>query len=176
MAYGIDDLKSLIAEQNGLASANQYRVLLPTLPNTTITPQQLNILCKSASLPGRQLMTNERQVGALGEKMAYGYAIEDVSLTFHVTNKFDLKKYFDKWQQLVFNQDTYELGFKRGPNGYGKTVEIQQYTRKKAGLPNYTVILEDAFPTTVNAIELSNELDGLIELNVQLSYTNWRTK
>ena len=176
MAYGINDLKSLLIEQKGLASANQYKVLLPVLPNVAITSQQLNILCKSASLPGRQIMTNERVVGALGEKMAYGYAVDDVSLTFHVTNTFDLKKYFDAWQNLIFNQDTYELNFKKGADGYGKTVEIQQFTKNDSGRPNYTVVLEDAFPTTVNAVELNNELDGLIELNVQLSYTNWRTK
>ena len=37
----------------------------------------------------------------------------------------------------------------------------------------YTCLLEDAFPTTMNAIEFSNE-GGLAELNVQLSYTNWQ--
>ena len=37
----------------------------------------------------------------------------------------------------------------------------------------YTCLLEDAFPTTMNAIEFSNE-GGLAELNVQLSYTTWQ--
>jgi len=27
----------------------------------------------------------------------------------------------------------------------------------------------------MNAIQLNNELDGILELNVQLSYTNWRS-
>ena len=40
----------------------------------------------------------------------------------------------------------------------------------------YTCILEDAFPTTVNAINLNNEQAGIVELNVQLSYRNWSTK
>ena len=37
----------------------------------------------------------------------------------------------------------------------------------------YECKLLDAFPTTMNAIELSNELDGLVQLNIQLSYRNW---
>ena len=37
----------------------------------------------------------------------------------------------------------------------------------------YRCKLIDAFPTTVNAIQLNNELDGVTELNIQLSYTNW---
>ena len=38
----------------------------------------------------------------------------------------------------------------------------------------YSVELEDAFPTTLNAISLSNEADQLVEFSVQLSYTKWK--
>ena len=37
----------------------------------------------------------------------------------------------------------------------------------------YTCTLEKAWPTTIESIQLNNELDGLIELNVQLSYSRW---
>ena len=39
----------------------------------------------------------------------------------------------------------------------------------------YRCKLIDAYPTTLTAIELTNDLDGVVELNVQLSYTNWET-
>ena len=38
----------------------------------------------------------------------------------------------------------------------------------------YECTLIDAFPTTMNSIQLNNELDGLVELNITFSYTNWR--
>ena len=38
----------------------------------------------------------------------------------------------------------------------------------------YSVELIDAFPTTIGQVELNNELDGLVQINVQLSYTNWQ--
>ena len=38
----------------------------------------------------------------------------------------------------------------------------------------YTCQIIDAYPTTVNAINFNNELDGMVELNVQLSYRKWR--
>jgi hypothetical protein len=37
----------------------------------------------------------------------------------------------------------------------------------------YSCRLVDAFPTTISAIELNNDLDGLVQLTVQLSYTKW---
>ena len=36
------------------------------------------------------------------------------------------------------------------------------------------MLLVDAFPTTVSAIELNNELDGLVQVTVQLPYTRWK--
>jgi len=38
----------------------------------------------------------------------------------------------------------------------------------------YSVELIEAFPTTISTIELSNELDGLLEVTVQMSYTRWQ--
>lgn len=37
----------------------------------------------------------------------------------------------------------------------------------------YSCTLFDAFPTTMNDITLNSEMDGVVELNVQLSYTKW---
>ena len=42
------------------------------------------------------------------------------------------------------------------------------------GASIYSVELVDAFPTTISSIELSNDADGLVEVSVQFSYTNWR--
>ena len=38
----------------------------------------------------------------------------------------------------------------------------------------YSVELLDAFPVGTSAIELNNELDGLVQLTVTFAYTNWR--
>ena len=40
----------------------------------------------------------------------------------------------------------------------------------------YSVDLLDAFPTSLSAIELTNDPDGLVEMTVQFSYTNWEVK
>jgi hypothetical protein len=39
--------------------------------------------------------------------------------------------------------------------------------------PVYTCLLEEAYPTTINDISLTDELDGIMELQVQLSYKDW---
>lgn len=183
---GIEDFAGSIVNGGGLARPNLYRVLLPTLPGVNATGMDLNLLCKNLQLPGRQILTNERTIGPKTEKLAYSFAVDDMAMTFYVTNEYEMKKYFDAWSNLVFNQNTYEVNYK---DEYVRDVEIHQLARNSTGRlvnqsPNefrdvkaiYKIVLESAFPTTVNPIELNNEQNGIVELNIQLSYNNWKVK
>ena len=38
---------------------------------------------------------------------------------------------------------------------------------------NYSVRLNEAYPTTLNEIPLTNDQDGLVEITVQLSYKDF---
>jgi len=192
MPFSVDELKGAISR--GIAAPNLFRVYLPALPGI-IGTRQLNLLCKDVQLPGRQILTSERTVGMKQVKQAYGYAQDDVSLTFHVTNDYAVKEYFEYWQSLIINFDNKDLNY---PDEYGFEVRIEQLEKGAAldlpvdinfnlGQLNidididlftsaksvYTCILEKAFPTTMNAIQFNNEANGMVELNVQLSYKDW---
>ena len=192
MVYSVDQLKGALSR--GIASPNLFRVYLPALPGIVDT-RTLNLLCKNVQLPGRQILTNERTIGMKQVKQAYAYAQDDISLTFHVTNDYNLKRYFETWQSLVVDPVTKELNY---PDEYGFEVRIEQLEKGAAfdlpvdinfnlGFLNidididlftdaksvYTCVLQKAFPTTMNAIEFNNEQNGMVELNVQLSYKEW---
>ena len=194
MVYSVDQLKGALSR--GLATPNLFRVYLPALPGIVDT-RTLNLLCKNVQLPGRQLLTNDRVVGMKAVKQAYAYAQEDISLTFHVTNDYNLKRYFEYWQNLAVDTETKQLNY---PDEYGFEVRIEQLEKGAAfdlpvdinfnlGQLNidididlftdaksvYTCVIEKAFPTTMNAIEFNNEANGMVELNVQLSYKDWRS-
>jgi hypothetical protein len=146
--------------------------------------------------------------------MAYGYAVDDVTLTFHCLNDMKIRNYFETWQNLAVNQETQEIGYF---NDYTHPVIIQ-HIKKGTSFPiakkklydagkipsslrsrlprlgpldlaqgefdlnlvfgddiTYTLVLDKAYPTTLNAIELSD--DGqLLEVTVQMSYKNWKSK
>lgn len=191
MALSVDTFKANIRQ--GMAMTNLYRVILPSLPGANAT--QINALCKATNMPGRQILTQDRQMGMKMQKVAYGYASDDVTLTFHLLQDYGVKTYFDTWQALAINQDDQRANYKKE---YAYDVVIQQL-RKDAIIDlgfnvnlgilgnfgadiitpdqvSYTCILEDAFPTTMNAIDFSNDADQMGELSVQLSYSNWREK
>ncbi len=203
MANSIEDIKALMNTKLGFARPNKFLVTLPTvgvgggLLNGIIgafsgmgggaSPRELNILCSNATMPAKQVLTNDRRIGMEFQKVAYGYAVDDVSMTFYLMNDYGIKDYFDSWRSTILDEFGQASNYK---NEYAKTVTIHQLRqplkgfskqvgpiRFNAGLGGgtvYSVDLLDAFPIAASAIELNNELDGLVQLTVTFAYTNWR--
>ncbi len=203
MANTIEDLKALMNTKLGFARPNKFLVTLPTvgvgggLLNGIIgafsgmgggaSPRELNILCSNATMPAKQVLTNDRRIGMEFQKVAYGYAVDDVSMTFYLMNDYGIKDYFDSWRSTILDEFGQASNYK---NEYAKTVTIHQLRqplkgfskqvgpiRFNAGLGGgsvYSVDLLEAFPIASSAIELNNELDGLVQLSVTFAYTNWR--
>lgn len=188
----IDQFKSLVSSKGGVARANVFRVRLPSLPGVA-SSRDISLLCKDVQLPGRQILTNERRIGLQFEKVAYGYAVQDINMTFHVMNDYGIKKYFETWQNLAIDQTSFEVGYykdytfqivvdqlKKGVTlptySFGNFLDL--FTPRTVTVANdqiiYSCQLTNAFPTTMNAIQLNNDQDGIVELNVQLSYKNWK--
>lgn len=179
------DIKSFKAsfDKKGLARNNLFKVAFPTftaLPD--ITAEQLNFMCKNVNLPGRSMSVNERVIGIpKAEKVVNGFLIDDIQMTFMMTNSYEAKRYFDYWTGLTMDFNTYELKYKYGTtpgtgftSGYTRGVNISQFNQRNQIIYECTLI--DAFPTLVNAIDFTNEQGGLTELTVQLSYNNWKGK
>lgn len=203
MANSIEDIKALMNTKLGFARPNKFLVTLPTvgvgggLLNGIIgafsgtgggaSPRELNILCSNATMPAKQVLTNDRRIGMEFQKVAYGYAVDDVSMTFYLMNDYGIKDYFDSWRSTILDEFGQASNYK---NEYAKTVTIHQLRqplkgfskqvgpiRFNAGLGGgsvYSVDLLEAFPIASSAIELNNELDGLVQLTVTFAYTNWR--
>lgn len=201
MTASVDQLKSTIAQRGGLARPNNFLVELPPLAG--VSSREMNILCRSAALPGKQILTHDRRIGMEFEKIAYGYAVDDVSMTFLVMNDYGVRNYFDTWRKLILDEDGQTVNYK---SEYQRRVVIHQLANSipslfasasinvgpisagisaGIGIPLggrldittsvYTVELINAFPTTVGEITFNNEQDSFVEMTVQFSYTNWKT-
>ena len=194
----IEELKGLIGTKSGPARSNLFTVQLPQIPGTDMTMREINLVCRDVNLPGRQIASMEKNIGGLTSKIAYAQMSEDISLTFLVMNDYGIRKYFEAWQKLAVNPDTLEIGSK---DSYAKSVIVKQmakqYDISVKSLPIniineqqilspdfdiskeraiYECELINAYPTTMNSINLNNEANGLVELNIQLSYDRWLSK
>ncbi len=217
MTASIDRIKSTINQRGGIARPNNFLVELPSLPGFDRANDNLNILCRSATIPSKQILTSDRRIGMEFEKVAYGYAVDDVSMSFLLTNDYYVRKYFDRWKNLIIGEDKQIVAYKdnyqkpvvihqlrnsipsssnsitigdkvTGPtlsnivnNTINNTVNsvastLQSKSSINATISTYSVELINAFPTTVSQIDFNNEQDGILELTVAMSYTNFKRR
>jgi len=132
----INELKSRVSSKLGFARPNQFLVelppmssggfaedllgdnsgLLPTIPglfnDTPPNSKDMNILCTRVNLPGKQILTTERNIGQYREKIAYGFAQDDVSMSFYLLNDYGAKKYFDVWRSRIVDETGSQVAYK----------------------------------------------------------------
>lgn len=189
----IENLKSLISKKGGLAKANRFNVIF-TPPTQTLfnldgeqiitaaigkrfsaknlinDPRDISMLCDSVSIPGKQISTLDYQAQKQSIKIPYGSLIDDVNLTFLLTNDYYMKSIFDKWINSIVDVDKYCVAYKKDITC---DVLIQQLDEQN--VPIYGVKLEGAFPTTMNELVLSNEsADTIQRLSVSFSYDTYK--
>lgn len=189
----IDSFKSTIGRRGGLAPQNRFAIFM-TPPSATFLnldvqaaassllsgnfglsslvndPRDLNILCESVSLPGRQIQTLDYQDLNFRNtvKQPTGYFNEDVTFTFHLTNDYHVKKLFDKWIDTIINPKTYNTAYK---NQYVTDVTIQQLNQKN--IPVYGIKLKNAFPVTINTLELNNASGDTQKVSITITYDDY---
>lgn len=125
----IDELKGQISGKGGIALPTLFRVMLPSMG--PVDPKSLNLLCMGVNMPGRQIMTQERKIGVVNQKVAYDQLYDDVTMSFLMLNDYAVKQYFETWQDKCLSQSTYEIGYL---DEYAFDVDIQQL-KKGFGAP-----------------------------------------
>ena len=150
MANSVDELKALANTKLGFARANRFLVTLPTsfgggggLLQGIIglltgggggaSGRELNILCSSVTLPGKITLTNDRRIGMEFQKVAYGYAVDDVSMTFYLMNDYGVKEYFDAWQNTAIPESGRKAFKSNYKSQYAKSVTIHQLRQPLKG-------------------------------------------
>ena len=151
MANSIDDLKSTIQNHGGLAMQNRFNIIFTppklslinldastllaglisggglSIKNFINDPRDISMMCKSTSMPGRQISTAEYVAHKEQHKYITGYIDEDVTCEFHVTQDFFIRNMFDNWMAQVLDSETYTVSYKVD---HVADVVIQQLDKK----------------------------------------------
>lgn len=126
MTFRVDDFRAQVSKGGGFASQNMFRVQMPRIQGAPLggnDPRELDMLCRVTGIPGRQVLSVDKQIGTVLTKVANGYAVGDVSMTFYCMNDYGIRRYFETWQNLAHNQETKTIGYFKD---YAKPVVIQQ--------------------------------------------------
>lgn len=108
MTNRIDDFQSEIALSGGAAVTNLWRVVLPPLG---YDGRSLNLLCRATQTPARNINQTELAIGLNRKQVANGFGVTPISMNFLVLNDPFVLEYFEKWQSLAIDQNSYEVGY-----------------------------------------------------------------
>ena len=201
LPVSIDTMKSTINRRGGLARGNRYAVyishpsksinsLLQFNPATLLSnlisgdgvhigdfisdPRDMFLLCQTATMPGKRILTTEAMHNHHLAKKPYSAATDEVTMSFILTNDYYIKKYFDMWQEMIIDTsgEHYKAFYKQD---YCTDVLIQQISQSNDMIPGYTIKLENAYPITVGSIDLSESSEGMMELSITFEYDNFKS-
>lgn len=135
--------------------------------------REMDILCDSVTWPGRQILTSDRQVSMRITKHAYAFAIEELSITFILTNSWRTWNFLQDWQASsisnIQNNIGYSVNFK---DDYTKQITIEHLAEDNTTKKKVRII--NAFPTTLNSLELGNGNESsILRCTATFSYDNW---
>lgn len=170
MAGSINDFKASF--NSDLARVNRFDVSIPvplTLLPYVSSAKSINYRCESANLPGRTLATMEQKTYGPVEKYPYLSTFNDIDLTFILEDNMDQKVFFDAWLSYINPQYNNNFRFK---SDYATIITINQYDVSNE--LTYSVNLYDAYPISMNQLDLDWGGEGYHKLSVTFAYTYWQ--
>jgi len=170
MARTLNDFKSSFS--GDLARTSRFDVEIP-LPLTLVpyikSARRLNYRCEVANLPGRTFATTDQKTYGPIEKHPYLTTYSDIDLTFIVDDDMQQRLLFDGWLNYINPTYNYNMRYKEN---YATTLTINQYNVSNE--KTYAVSLMDAYPISMNQLDLDWNGDGYHKLTVTFAYTYWK--
>jgi hypothetical protein len=169
MAGNINDFKSSFTKDVARTNRFDVDVTIPLVMIPYVTSaRSLKYRCENANLPGRTLATTEQKTYGPIEKYPYLNTYNDIDLTFIVDDDMQQKILFDAWLNYINPSYSNNIRYK---SDYATILKINQYD--VTGELTYSVNLYDAFPISMNQMDLDWSGDGYHKLNVTFAYTRW---
>jgi hypothetical protein len=163
--HTLDDFRARI-RTIGLPTGSHYQVefLLGGIDGA----RAVSMLADQVTLPGLTIMTAEQRTFGEITESAYGISYQPVSLSIILDNEVAAKTFFDTWANSVFDRKTRTIGYY---DDYIRDVRIT--LMDKASKPIYTVVLREAYPKTINDIQLDYASREILRVNVILTFKYW---
>lgn len=185
MTFNVNKFISHFDSHAGFSKTSKFDVLIPvpSFLQSLGTTEELSLQCESAELPGYTLNTVESKIFGAPTSVAGTPAFGDITLSFLCAGDLWEKKFFDAWVDYIIPKQTYLVKYKQK---YVTDITIRQFSE---GDPNYqpspnnpnqpepkviySCKLLNAFPATVNALNLNWGTDDIHRLTVALKFDRW---
>jgi len=127
--------------------------------------------CNSIAFPGRNItVTEDVNIYGPTREIASGFTYGDITAKFYCHNDYREKKFFETWQRLAFNPQTFAMNYY---DDYTGTIQIYQLDHK--GNRTYGCELVECFPKNIGDQSLMGaQATAAMEVSVTFSYRYWK--
>ena len=184
-AFGVlNELLGLIRSADGIAKSARYEVLFfppsggSQNPFASVinqmrgdgTAREVSLKCEQISMPGRNIDTApDTNIYGPEREVVTGYSFGDINAVFQCSSDMREKKYWETWQRLCYNPQTFDIGYY---HDYTGSVEI--HTLDEQENRRYGVKLVEAYPKSIAAQSLGYATNNSYQtIDVTIAYRYW---
>ena len=189
--FTLNDFQSQVFSK-GLAENNKFEMLIaapPVLANVgTSLFGLVNMMCEISNFPPLNLMVRTMNLygPAHQRPISIDYGGDGIAASFYLDREMNVKRFFDIWMQSIVNASTDNVSYQ---NDYITNIVIRQLSDGRGGLQNtatfnprgvteeatYAVQLEEAFPRSMNLVDLNTGSQNQISrLTVVFAFRKWK--
>ena len=190
--YDPPEVLTKIGINNGPLMGNKFVVIIPPPPTNQhedwfsqysaekLDPwQHFKFVVQSTSLPNTSISTNAIESPGPEVLMPYEVSYDDISLEMLCTVgdiEGDLtglpeKRFFDAWMSNIIDPFSMEIGYRK--DYILPKMIIQVFGPHDLKVPIMTVFLENCYPISMDAVELSHDNNDLMKVNVTMHFEKW---
>ena len=174
--FNLDGFRSEVLKR-GLARNNRFEVVIPTprgLASSVEDSRFTSMMAESTNFPPLNVgVVSQRIFGPSYQRPKYlEFGGDNIVINFLVDQDMSVKKFFEDWIELIIEPNTYFVGYQ---DEYKVDFDIHQLD--EADNKVYTVSIIDAFPRSLNIMDLYNtNTNSFHRLAVGFAYRYWSSK
>lgn len=134
----------------------------------------VSLMAESCSIPGKQIATTPFTMYGTTMKMPYGTLYDDFNVSFICTKSMVERTFFDVWANFIHNPHNNYMHFLDDYVGTIVVVKLNDSVDANS-VPNALSVwmLQECFPITIQAQELSYGSEDYLRLTIQFAYRKW---
>lgn len=155
----------------GLAKSHRFEVIITAPPGLDSNSARLgSLFADGTQLPTTRLNTTTQRMWGSPRIIPLWaeYGGDNITVNFHIDRLYKVKTFFDNWIDKVVSRQTSTVAYR---DEYVTDIKIHQLDEQDK--ETYGVVLKEAFPISVNPIQLDMASVGLSRLSVTFAYKKW---
>ena len=135
------------------------------------TARKTSLRCESFEFPGRNLdSAPDTNIYGPVREIVQGYSYGDVTAVFQCSSDMKEKRFFETWQRLAYNPQTWSIQYYNDYTGSIKIFQLDETDRQR-----YGVELVECFPKTIAAQPIAYaSVNEIQKVSVTFAYRYWK--